>query len=110
CGQRAERYRAAAQGYVDDKPREAFPPVAGRLLLPAAELMRKSQQELMDRICHWSDLDQTEVLTLLTKLQDRAEALALQYRPRQAHAKLLDLTSLATSLAMDFAYTGRLTS
>ena len=39
----------------------------------------------------------------------RAEALGLQYRSQQGTDKLLDLTSLATSLAMDFAYTGRFT-
>src|SRR5262249_54115602 len=39
-GQRADRYRPAAQGYVDDKLREVFPPVQGRTLLLASELIR----------------------------------------------------------------------
>ena len=37
-GQRAERYRAAAQGYVDDKLRDVFPQYRGRTLEPASAL------------------------------------------------------------------------
>ena len=42
-------------------------------------------------------------------LEDRAEALALQYSVRHEATKLMDLIALTTSLAMDFVYTGRLT-
>jgi hypothetical protein len=108
-GQRAERYRAAAQGYVDDKLREVFPPLRGRTLLPAAELFRKYHDELLTRVARWSGLDIEEARTLLDKLEDRADVLDLYYRHRQAAEKLMDVTALATALAMDFAYTGRLT-
>jgi hypothetical protein len=108
-GQRAERYRAAAQGYVDDKLGEVFPPVRGRTLLPAGDLFRKHQENLVTRVTRWSGLGEEEVRTLLAKLENRADALALTFRGRQFHEKLMDVTALATSLAMDFAYTGRLT-
>jgi hypothetical protein len=108
-GQRAERYRAAAQGYVDDKLREVFPPASGRNLVPVPDLLRKHAPALAKRVVQWSELDEEEVAVILSKLEDRAEALELYYRRSQLAAKLLDLTSLATSLAMDFAYTGRLT-
>src|SRR5207244_8317681 len=108
-GQRAERYRAAAEGYVDDKLREIFPPIRGRSRASAGELLRKHEQELLDRIMRWSGLPEEEVRTLLSKLEDRADALSLEYRLPQLTDKLLDLTSLGTSLAMDFAYTGRFT-
>jgi hypothetical protein len=108
-GQRVERYRAAAQGYVDDKLREVFPVVKGRTLVPATELMRKHHEDMLDRVARWSSLDSEEVRTLLAKLEDRAESLVLQYLARQEHKKLLDLIALTTSLAMDFVYTGRLT-
>ena len=108
-GQRAERYRAAAQGYVDDKLHEIFPPPRGRARAAAAELLQKHHAELVERVRRWSGLPEEEVRTLLSKLEDRAEALGLQYRSQQMTDKLLDLTSLATSLAMDFAYTGRFT-
>lgn len=107
-GQRAERYRAAAQGYVDDKLKDVFPEVRGRTLLPAADLFRKHREPLLERVVIWSTLDQREVGTLLTKLEDRSLALDLQYRKSQAAAKILDVTSLATALAMQFAYTGAL--
>jgi hypothetical protein len=108
-GQRAERYRAAAQGYVDDKLREVFPQVRGRTLLRAADLLRKNHEDLLGRVTRWSNLDGEEVRTLLTKLEDRADVLDLHFRSRQAPEKLMDVTALATSLALDFAYTGRLT-
>jgi hypothetical protein len=108
-GQRAERYRAAAQGYVDDKLHEVFPPPRGRARAAAAELLHKHNADLVERVRRWSGLPEEEVRTLLSKLEDRAEALGLQYRNPQETDKLLDLTSLATSLAMDFAYTGRFT-
>jgi hypothetical protein len=108
-GQRAERYRAAAQGYVDDKLREVFPQVRGRTLLRAADLFRKNHEDLLGRVTRWSNLDGEEVRTLLTKLEDRADVLDLYFRSRQASEKIMDLTALATSLALDFAYTGRLT-
>lgn len=108
-GQRAERYRAAAQGYVDDKLREVFPVVSGRPQLAACTLLRQNHDAIRDRVIHWSCLDEEEVAAILSKLIDRADVLDLSYRPRQADDKLLDLVALATSLAVDFAYTGRLT-
>jgi hypothetical protein len=108
-GQRAERYRAAAQGYVDDKLREVFPSVKGGATILAVDFLRRHQQELVDRVIRWAGLPEAEVQTLLTKLEDRAEALELQLRSRLTVAKLMDVTALTTSLAMNFAYTGQLT-
>ena len=108
-GQRAERYRTAAEGYVDDKLREVFPPVRGRTLLPASDLFHRHRDDLIERVTRWSGLEEEEVHTLLAKLEDRAGALGLRYRRGQVGAKIMDVTALATALAMDFAYTGRLT-
>lgn len=109
-GQRAERYRAAAQGYVDDKLKEIFPAVSGKSLAAAGDLIRKHHKDLLERITQWSGMEEGEVAPLLTKLEDRAETLGLQFRKGKLAAKLLDLTAMATALAMDFAYTGRFTS
>jgi hypothetical protein len=108
-GQRAERYRDAAQGYVDDKLRELFPSVGGRGLVSVSDLLRKHRAALARRVAQWSELGEEEVHVILSKLEGRADALDLLFPRPQLAAKLLDLTSLATALAMDFAYTGRLT-
>jgi len=108
-GQRAQRYRAAAQGYVDDKLREVFPPVRGRSLAPAVALLRENRAKLLGRVIRWSGLGESEAETLLAKLEDRAAVLELCFLRSQTAAKILDVTALATALAMDFAYTGRLT-
>lgn len=108
-GQRAERYRAAAQGYVDDKLREVFPPVSGRTLVLAGTLIRKHRSQLLAGVARWSGLGEEEILALLDKLEDRADALCLQFRRRETLAKVMEVTALATALAMDFVYTGQLT-
>ena len=108
-GQRAERYRAAAQYYVDDKLREAFPPIRGTGLSPAVGLLREHHAELLTRATVWSGMDEDDVKTILSKLEDRAAEMRVRFRPAEAPQKLLDLTALVTALAMDFGYTGRFT-
>ena len=76
-GQRVERYRAAAQGYVDDKLREVFPPVRGKSLALAADMLRKHSGQLVNQVMRWSGLDEEEIRTLLSKLEDRADVLCL---------------------------------
>jgi hypothetical protein len=108
-GQRAEQYRAAAQGYVDDKLREAFPPVGGRSPIFVGDFLRKHQEELIVRVSRWSGLAEGAVHNLLVKLQDRADALDLSFPRQELSSKLMDVTALATSLATNFVSTGRLT-
>ncbi len=108
-GERAERFRAAAQGYVDDKLREAFPPYRGRDRARAHELARSHRADLTAAVAKWSGLEVAEVETILDKLEDRAESLRLCYPRGQAENKLVELAALASALAMDFAYTGRFT-
>jgi hypothetical protein len=108
-GQRAERYRAAAQGYVDDKLCGVFPKVRASDQIAASQLLRRYRTKLCATISEWSGLDHEEVTTILDKLDDRATALKLKLPRLQGAEKMLELTSLATSLAKDFAYTGRFT-
>jgi hypothetical protein len=108
-GKKAERLRRAAQGYVDDKLREIFPPVGGKRLLPAGTLFRERRDELAARVVRWSGLEDEEGQALLAKLESRCAALDLQFRQRDTTRKLMDATAMAVSLAMDFAYIGRFT-
>ena len=86
-GKQAERLRRAAQGYVDDKLREIFPPVGGEALRPADALFRERRDDLSARIVRWSGFDEDEAAALLAKLEDRCTALGLQYRLRRRHAE-----------------------
>ena len=108
-GKAAERFRRAARGYVDDRLREVFPPIRGEYLRPAAALFRRHHDRLLRRVIQWSMLTEVEGQTILRKLEARAVALKLSYRPGKEGEKLLDILSLAIGLAMDYAYTGRLT-
>lgn len=108
-GQRAERYRADAQGYVDDKLQQVFPKVNSRKVVMAEELLRKNEIQLCERAQQWSMLDAADIKAIFNKLRDRAGELGLYCRQREQHERLMDLMALMTSLAVDFAYTGRLT-
>jgi len=107
-GQRAERFRATAQGYVDDRLREVFPAVNGNSAIPARDLLHKHHRALLGRMVRWSALDEDDARTILLKLEDRAGALSLKVRRRKAGEKLLDVAAMATALAVEFAYCGRL--
>jgi len=108
-GKKAERYRRAARGYVDDRLREVFPPVRGMLLRPASVLFRKLHSQLLGRVILWSNLTEREAAAILRKLEIRSETLKLTYRLGQEGERIMDVVSLAVALAMDYAYTGRLT-
>ena len=107
-GQRAERFRAAAQGFVDDRLRTVFPRFAGNSAVPARDLLRKQHKNLLERLVRWSALDEKDADAILLKLEDRAGALRLKLRRRQEHEKLLDVAAMATALAVEFSYCGRL--
>lgn len=107
-GDRAERFRAAAEGYVDDKLRELFPPVQGKAGRSVADLLVKYREELVARMTRWSDLNEGEATAILIKLEARARVLDSSYVRTRATRTLLDISALAMALAMEWAYTGRL--
>lgn len=107
-GQRTERYRDAAQGYIDDKLKEIFPPLRSPNFMNVTTLLKNNRNDLTNRIMRWSNLDQEDLELIFNKITNRAEALRLRFKKNESMSKLLDLTALTTSLAMDFGYTGRL--
>lgn len=108
-GKKAERFRRDARGYVDDKLREAFPAVRGLVLRPASGLFKRYRERLVERIVTWSMLTPQEAAALLRKLEARSDALGLGYRPGAEADRLMNVVSLVIALALDYAYTGRLT-
>lgn len=107
-GERAERYRAAAQGYVDDRLREIAAPVTNGHSVALAAVLRTHKQRLMDRMVRWSALREEDAAAILAKLEERADTLNLRFPRRRQASRLMDLSAMATALAMDFAYTGQL--
>ncbi len=107
-GLRAERYRKEAQGYVDDRLAQVFPPFRGGTPVPAADFLREHHRELLTLVARWSGLDEEEAGEILNKLEQRAEALGIAFPRARRSRKLMEIAGLATALAMDYAYTGRL--
>ncbi len=107
-GQRTERYSDRAQGYIDDKLKEVFPPLHGKNLMNVITLLKKNRNDLISRTIHWSNLDKEDIELIYNKIINRAEALHLRFKKNESMSKLLDLTALTTSLAMGFSYTGSL--
>ena len=108
-GKKAERFRRDARGYVDDSLRDAFPASRGQVLRPAGGLIKRYRDRLVERVVHWSVLTPAESEALVRKLEARAAAMGLSYRPGAEGERLMDVVSLVVALALDYAYTGRLT-
>lgn len=107
-GQKKERFRTAAQGYVDDILNELFPAEeSDRARTDVAPLIRAHRWELVTRVGHWTGLDEGHIYPLLTKMEDRSRALNLRVRRADSAAKLVELTAIVTTLAMNYVYTGR---
>jgi hypothetical protein len=106
-GNKAKRLRRAAQGYVDDKLREIFPPSRSKTPLPAGQLLRDHRGELLQRASRWSGLDEEETGTILEKLGERAQALKLTYGRSRSMDKLMDVVALVVALSIQYATTGR---
>ncbi len=107
-GKKADMFRRAARGYVDDRLREVFPPSRAEVLVPAVDLFRRRRAELLDGVVRWSSLDEQEAETILRKLESRTKTLDLRYPQGKQRSKEMDIVALAVALAMDYAYTGRL--
>lgn len=107
-GRRAEHFRAAAQGYVDDRLRAVFDTVGRGDAVALAAFLRKHREGLIGRMVRWSGLREEDAAAILTKLEERAEALGLEVPARRQESSLMDLAAMATALAMDFATTGQL--
>lgn len=108
-GQKAKRLRRAAQGYVDDKLRELFPPVRTKAPVAAEELFRRHHEGLVRRAVRWSGLEEAEIEEIFSKLETRAAALKLSYPRSQGPEKIMDCLSLLIALSFEYATTGRLT-
>lgn len=107
-GQRLERYRAAAQGYVDDKLREIFPRTRTFAdTLPAHLFLARRRRALTTRIARWSGMTADDIGMILSKLSDRSKVLGLRLHPRHEDAYLLDVTALVTTMATRFGLRGR---
>jgi len=107
-GQRIERYRAAAEGYVDDKLREIFPRTRSFADSLSAHLFLARRRRAMTvRIARWSGMAADDIRMILDKLSDRSKALGLRMYPRREGTYLLDITALVTSMATRFGLRGR---
>ena len=108
-GQKAKRLRKAAQGYVDDKLRELFPPARTKAPAPVSELLARHHDSLLRRMQRWSGLEEDEVEEILKKLESRSAALKLYYPRGRGMERLMDSVALVVSLAIEYATTGRFT-
>ena len=106
-GQKAKRLRQAAQGYVDDKLRELFPPARTKAPAPVSELLVRHHDGLVRRMQRWSGLEEDEVEEILKKLVSRSAALRLYYPRGRGMERLMDSVALVVSLAIEYATTGR---
>ena len=106
-GQRAERFRANAQGFVDDKLRIVFSELRADVpSIPAQVFLRRRRRTLTQRIARWSGVECEEIEMVLVKLEDRARALGLRAKDEKETERLVDVASLVTAMVVQFNNTG----
>ena len=105
-----ERLRERAQGYVDDVLLEIFSTNGkGEKRIPAGAFIEKNRQHLVEMISHWTGEKDSSVTPLIQKFIDRAKELNLNLSPRRQSRKLIEVTTLATTLVINFTYEGKFT-
>ena len=92
---------------MDDRLREVFPPVRGQAVALVA-VLRRHRQRLVARMGRWSGLREEDAAAILSKIEERAEALSLQFPAHRQESALMDVAAMATAVALDYAYTGQL--
>ena len=73
---------------------------------PAAELIRRHERELMATVFRWTGHFPEKTRSLVRGLAKRAEALKQVYPRRAEEEVLVSVTTLVTSLAMNFVHRG----
>ena len=107
-GQKRERFKQSAQGYVDDLLKELFPHDGPeRTRVDVAPVLRTHRWELVSRVAHWTGLEEGHIYPLLTKMEERSRALNLRMRRVLVSSKMVEVTALVTTLAMNYVYTGK---
>jgi hypothetical protein len=107
-GQRAERYRSKAQGYLDDKLKRVFPQFRAPVpAVEAATFITRRRRMLITRVADWSAMAPEDIRMLLDKVVERARSLGLRVRMDQQEERLMDLASLLTAMAVTFRHTGK---
>jgi hypothetical protein len=73
---------------------------------PAAELIRRHERELMANVFRWTGHFPEKTRSLVRDLAKRAEALKQVYARDAEHEAVVAVTTLVTSLAMNFVHRG----
>ena len=106
-GQKAERLRRAAQGYVDDKLREIFPPPAPGCCSPPRSCCAGAATSCCSGPAAGPGWRNSEAQAILEKLEERAAALKLSYPRSRGAGRSLDVVALVVALSIQYATTGR---
>jgi hypothetical protein len=109
----AEHYHRSRLRHVeipqlfDAALRDIFPPTSpdGDTGKTAAEFLRKHRRTIVRTVFYWTGLNFDVVRGLVIHLEDRCAAMGLQLGPDRA-AKLTEVVTLITTLAMNRVHTG----
>ena len=95
---------------LDTMLRSVFPATATRAgttpHVAAAELLRRLEGELLGNVYRWTGHFPERTRVLVQHLRARAQSLELCYRTEEEPAVTVALTTLVTSLAMNYVQTG----
>jgi hypothetical protein len=73
---------------------------------PAAEMVREHRADLINKIEYWTGVHRAIVRGLISAIEETAERLHLQVETQRAAATLVELTTYATTLVMNYLARG----
>ena len=79
----------------------------GEKRIPAGGFIEKNREVLVDIISHRTGEKSASVEPLIEKLITRAKDLDLNLSPRRQSRKLIEVTTLATTLVMNYVHEGK---
>jgi len=78
----------------------------GRTLRPAWEMVRQHRTDLINKIEYWTGVRRSVVRSLVESIEQAAERLQLYVDPKKELLALVELTTYATTLSMNFLTRG----
>jgi hypothetical protein len=108
-GEDLDNFKDNALGIYDDELKRIFPLSTNghRKYLPAKDLIRKNRRFLIDTITAWTGAREKVVVPVIIRFLNRCRDMRLEFPVEEESYRLASLTSLGTSVVMNYLHTGR---
>lgn len=108
-GKALEPFKDKALGLYDEELRNifSFGPNGHNKMMPAHEFIRKNRRFLLETISRWTGAREKIIAPVIGRFLQRSRDMELLQLPVKESHSLASLTSLGTSVVMNYLHTGR---